>query len=335
MGGHLHGCGKCGEHVFAYHSCNHRSCPQCGKAATAQWVAGQLDRRVDAPYFMVTFTLPQELRGLFHTPAAKAVYDLFFASASTALNHALGHPKSLCSVKNGFSLVLHTWNQRLGFHPHLHGIVPGAGIDARDRVVTVKSDKFLAPRPALQRAFCQNFRHGLAALRREHDLPPVHRNVWQKKWGVDIQPFGDGTCAIQYLGAYVCRTAISDKRILAVTATEVTYRWKDRAQQSRVRTETIEGTEFVRRYMRHVLPKGLRAVRHYGFQHPAAKATRERIARHTAELRGAPPPPVTVPPPPPFVRACPCCGAPMVKLPLSLLPLWKTGLSPPPSDQCA
>ncbi len=332
MGGHLHGCGKCGQRVFTYHSCNHRSCPQCGQAATAQWVGAQLARRVGAPYFMVTFTVPRQLRELFHGVAAKAVYDLFFHAASDALAYTLAHPRWLGAVKNGFSLVLHTWNQRLGFHPHLHGIVPGAGVDANGHVVTVKNRNFLVPVPALRKAFRESFRSGLAALRGEHELPPADPAVWQKDWGVHLQPFGDGTRAIQYLGTYICRTAISDARILAVDDTHVTFRWKDRAQKARARTERVEGTEFVRRYMRHVLPKGLRAVRHYGFQHPAAKATRERVAFHTGRPLHTPAPP---PKPTPFAPRCPCCSEPMVKLPLSLLPLWKSGLSPPKSNQCA
>jgi hypothetical protein len=332
MGGHLHGCRQCGKLHFAYHSCNHRSCPQCGRSATAEWVAAQLDRRVGAPYFMVTFTLPQELRGLFHTPAAKAVYDLLFASASQSLTRALAGIRWLGAVKSGFTLVLHTWNQRLGFHPHLHGIVPGAGVDAKGRVVTVKNPDFLVPIPVLRQGFRQTFRTGLAALRAHHALPPVDPAVWGKDWGVHLQPFGDGTRAIQYLGTYICRTAISDARILAVSDTHVTFRWKDRAQQSRPRTECLEGPVFARRYLLHVLPKGLRAVRHYGYAHPAAKATRERVAFHTGRPLHLP-----VRPPKPTAPAypCPCCGEPMAKLPLSLLPLWKTGLSPPRKEACA
>jgi Transposase zinc-binding domain/Putative transposase len=120
MGGHLHACGKCGKREFHFYSCNHRSCPQCGKTATAQWIDRQLDRRVGAPYFMVTFTLPAELRQLFFTPQAREIYQLFFAATSSALSDTLANPRWLGAITSGFTMVLHTWNQRLHFHPHIH-----------------------------------------------------------------------------------------------------------------------------------------------------------------------------------------------------------------------
>jgi hypothetical protein len=107
MGGHLCGCEACDTRGFFYHSCNHRSCPQCGKAATAQWVERELSRRAGAPYFMVTFTLPEELRPLFFTPAAKEVYHVLFAAASGALAAALANPRWLGVVTCGFTMVLH------------------------------------------------------------------------------------------------------------------------------------------------------------------------------------------------------------------------------------
>ncbi len=119
MGGHLHACGACGKREFHFHSCNHRSCPQCGKTATADWVERQLGKRVGAPHFMVTFTLPEELRPLFFTAAAKEMYQLFLAAAASALSDTLANPKWLGAATSGFTMVLHTWNQRLHFHPHL------------------------------------------------------------------------------------------------------------------------------------------------------------------------------------------------------------------------
>ena len=320
MGGHLHACSSCGKREFHFHSCNHRSCPQCGKNATAQWVERQLGKRVGAPYFMVTFTLPEELRPLFFTRQAKEIYQLFFAAASSALSDTLANPRWLGAATSGFTMVLHTWNQRLHFHPHIHCIVPGAGIDASGRVVTVKNANFLVPQPALRSVFRARFRDGLAALAKEHDLPGIDPAVWKKDWGIHLQPFGSGENIIKYLGAYVCRTAIGDSRIVSITDTHVSFRWKDRAKGDAPRIETIEGGEFAGRYLRHVLPRGLRTVRYYGFCHPAAKAKRERIAFHTGRplLIGA----AALPPEkPPHIVPCPCCGEPMKKL-LRLLPAW-------------
>jgi hypothetical protein len=329
MGGHLHACDSCATREFHFHSCNHRSCPQCGRDATAQWVERQLGKRVGAPYFMVTFTLPEELRPLFFTPQAKEIYQLFFAAAATALSDTLANPKWLGAKTSGFTMILHTWNQRLHFHPHLHCIVPGAGIAANGRVVTVKDANFLVPQPALRGVFRARFRDGLADLAKEHDLPATDPATWHKDWGIHLQPFGSGENIIKYLGAYVCRTAIGDSRIVSVTDSHVGFRWKDRANGDAQRIETLEGAEFVARYLRHVLPRGLRAVRYHGFCHPAAKAKRERVAFHTGRplLIGAA---ATAPPEKPrHVVSCPCCGGPMKKL-LRLLPAWNPGRAPPP-----
>ena len=329
MGGHLHACQQCGTTHFAFHSCNHRNCPQCGKADTAEWVERELSKRVGAPYFMVTFTLPQELRALFFTPSAGQIYDLFFAAASQALAQCLANPRWLGAATNGFTMILHTWNQRLLFHPHIHSIVPGAGLDAVGRLVVVKSPGFLVAQPALRHAFRRHFRDGLDVLRRLPEnaaLPAVDPAVWERDWGVHIQPFGDGANIIKYLGAYVCRTAISDSRVLAVGESTVTFSWKDRAKGDARRVETIAGTEFVARFLRHVLPTGLRAIRRYGFCHPAARLTRERITFHSGLplVLGDPPPPPPKPSP-----LCPCCKKEMVAV-LRIAASWNIGRDPPP-----
>src|SRR5436190_967590 len=195
----------------------------------------------------------------------------------------------------------HSCNHRLHFHPHLHGIVPGAGLDSNGRAVLVKNENFLVPQRVLRRAFRARFREGLTALAvMEPRLPPLDDAVWDKDWGVHLQPFGSGERAIQYLGAYVSRTAIGDSRIAGLTEDTVTYRWKDRARGGAPRTESLPGVEFVRRYLRHVLPRGLKAIRYYGFSHPAAKAKREHLARAT----GCPPP--AAPAEKPAAPARPC-----------------------------
>ena len=163
-------------------------------------------------------------------------------------------------------------------------------------------------------------------------LPTVDPAVWAKEGGVHLQPFGDGAKVIKYLGTYVSRAAITDARVLAVDDDHVTFRWTDRARGHARRTETVTGTEFVARYLRHVLPLGLRAIRRYGFCHPSAKAIRERLALHTGgtialETTAA----TTAPRPAP---ACPCCGQPMIaqiRLPAS----WHTGRAPPATQPLA
>ncbi len=329
MGGHLWDCGKCGRREYHCHSCNHRSCPQCGRADTADWVNKQLDRRVGAPYFMVTFTLPQPLRKLFFTPAAKPMYDLFFTAAAEALRPTLAGPRWLGAKISGFSLIQHTWNQRLHFHPHLHAIVPGAGIAASGRVVAVKRDNFLVPQRVLRRRFAAAFRAGLERMDTDlrDQLPDIEPQVWRTNWGVHLQAFGNGENIIKYLGAYVCRTAIGDRRIVSVTDTQVTFTWKDRAHGGVQKKETLPGAEFVARYLRHVLPTGLKAVRHYGFCHPSAAAKRQRIAFHTGrELV------IAEPAPPAIVQGfrCACCGT-VLRLAGTRLARWKVSRAPPAS----
>jgi hypothetical protein len=308
MGGHLDACEQGCTREFHFHSCNHRSCPQCGREQTAEWVQRELGKRVGAPYFMVTFTLPQELRALFFTSAAKEIYDVLFSAAGESLTRTLANPRWLGAVTSGHTAILHTWNQRQHFHPHLHCIVPGAGLDAYGRVVTVKNANFLVPQPVLRREFRSAFREGLAAVAAEHGPFQIDECVWEKDWGVHLQPFGTGASAIKYLGAYVCRGPIGDSRIVGIDGDNVTFRWKDRAQGNAPRVETVSGVEFVTRYLRHVLPKGMRAVRQYGFCHPAAKRKREKIAFLTGRplLIGA----LSLPPPRPErpPKTCPCCG---------------------------
>lgn len=276
LGGYLFECRDCGRMHFAWHSCNHKACPQCGRAATANWVQRELRKLVNAPYFLVTFTLPSQLRDLFFGSLAKEAYDLFFAAVAGALSEKLATDKSLRAPVHGFTAMLHTWNQQLGFHPHIHCLVPGAGLDARGRLVRVKNPKWLVHLDHLQAAFRQHFYR----LLKEHGWQ-VDPAVWDKDWGVHIQAAGSGVAALKYLALYVARTAITDSRILSVGQDSVTFRWKNRDKANRIEISTVPGIEFVERYLRHVLPRGLRSIRYYGFAHPAAKASRLRVQFHT------------------------------------------------------
>ena len=171
--GHIH---------FAFHSCNHKACPQCGRQAAARWVQRELAKRVNAPYFLVTFTLPSELRASFFGPHAKAFFDLFFAAVSGALAEKLASDKGLRAEVNGFIAALHTWNQKMEFHPHIHCLVPGAGLNARGKLVRVKDPEFLVYLPHLQAAFRQH----MGRLMQEHGWQ-ADPQVWALDWGVHIQ----------------------------------------------------------------------------------------------------------------------------------------------------
>lgn len=276
LGGSAFACKQCGHLHFAYHSCNHKACPQCGAQAAHRWVQRELAKLINAPYFLVTFTLPSQLRGNFFGPQAKQAYELFFQAASGALSQKLAADKALRACTNGFVAVLHTWTQKLEFHPHIHCLVPGAGLNERGQFVRVNKPQFLLYLPHLQAAFRQR----LYRLLKENDWQ-VDPQVWRKDWGVHIQPSGSGASALKYLGAYVSRTAITNARMLRVDSDSVSFRWKDRSDGNRSRELTLSGVEFVRRYLRHVLPAGLRSIRYYGFCHPAAKASRMRVQLHS------------------------------------------------------
>ena len=317
LGGRAFVCNACHQVHFAYHSCNHKACPQCGALATRRWVAREVHKLINAPYFLVTFTLPSELRGCFFGPLAKQAYDLFFTAVEAALREKLAQDKGLRAATSGFTAVLHTWNQRLEFHPHIHCLVPGAGLNDQGEYVRVQNDQFLVFLPHLQAAFRQHFYR----LFKAHDWQ-VDPAVWSKTWGVHIQPAGSGAAAVKYLGTYIARTAINNARMLAVTDQTVTFRWKDRAHHNRSQLLTLPGVEFVRRYFRHVLPRGLRSVRYYGFCHPTAKASRLRVQLHSGKpldlglpARGWALQPEV--PPEPSAPLCPQCGQPM-KLLLSI-----------------
>lgn len=303
LGGRAFVCPDCQKTLFAWHSCNHKACPQCGGAATRDWVQRELAKLVEAPYFLVTFTLPAQLRCCFFGPKAKEAFDLFFTAVSDSLSEKLATDKGLRATVSGFTAVLHTWNQQLGFHPHIHCLVPGAGLNEHGRFVRVKKPGFLLYLPHLQAAFRQRLRDLLQA--RDWQVDP---DVWDKDWGVHIQPAGSGAAAVKYLGAYVARTAISDARMHKADAKSVSFRWKNRAAGGRREILTLSGVEFLRRYLQHVLPRGLRSIRYYGFCHPAAKANRLRVQLHsgrTVNLGASPP--ASPAPAAAAIPLCPCC----------------------------
>jgi hypothetical protein len=328
LGGRAFVCRDCNKVQFAWHSCNHKACPQCGGAATTSWVQRELAKLVNAPYFLVTFTLPSQLRSCFFGPHAKQAYDLFFTAVSQALSEKLATTKGLRAKVNGFTAVLHTWNQQMGFHPHIHCLVPGAGLNERGRLVCVKQPGFLVLLEHLQGAFRQH----LGELLKAHDWQ-VDPAVWNIDWGVHIKAAGNGASALKYLGAYVARTAINDARIQEITTQSVTFRWKDRAASGRQRTSTVPGVEFVQRYLRHVLPRGLRAIRYYGFCHPAARANRLRVQLHSGRCVQFGAATAMTPPRAP-VPQCPCCKQPMQLVSTFLSPYRRRGppsVSQPPS----
>ena len=277
LGGRAFACDACGHVHFAYHSCNHKACPQCGAQATARWVAANWHKLIDAPYFLVTFTLPAELRGCFFGPHAKQAYDLFFTAVSGALSEKLAADKGLRAAINGFTAVLHTWTQRLEFHPHIHCLVPGR----RSRTRAASSCASRTPSSWSTCLTCKAaFRQHLYRLLQRARLAGRSGRLAQRL-GRAYPTRRRGRAALKYLGTYVARTAITDARIVAVDEHSRHLPLERPRPRNRTENPTLPGVEFVRRYLRHVLPRGLRSIRYYGFCHPTAKANRLRVQCHT------------------------------------------------------
>ena len=313
LGGQRYRC-ACGQEHFAYHSCNHRACPRCGQDDASAWLAHQRTRLLPVPYFLVTFTVPEQLREPIRA-AMKPWYGALLKASAGALQDLAAAPKHL-GAELGITAMLQTWTRDLRYHPHVHLLVPGGGLTAHQlRWVRVKDPQFLVPQVKLAARFKGRLKAWLQAEQPEL-FKAVPAKVWWMKWVADIQPVGSGEAALKYLANYLCQPPLREHQLERDDATGVTFRY--RANDGAVKRATIPAPEFMRRVLQHVLPKGFQRVRHYGWRGAAA---RTKWARILALLDWRPPelvPPTPVPPP-----KCPGCGKPMRLL--GTLPRAPTG----------
>ena len=252
------------------------------------------------PYFLVTFTLPAELRPVVGA-RPDLLHDLLFRESAAALQQVAAEPR-LLGAALGFVGVLHTWGRQLQHHPHVHFVVPGGGLNGRQWVHARQPD-WLLPAAKLAAGFRQRYEGALRA-----SAPALHATVpagtWRRQWIVHSQPAGSGANVVRYLARYVGRTAISDERIVAADDQRVVFRYTDSATQQKKEC-TLGAGEFLRRYLQHVLPPGQHRVRYFGWQHPAAKARRMLVETLLAK-------PIVIAPPPELPQwhlRCPQCGA--------------------------
>jgi len=271
LGGHVYRCADCTRTDFAYHSCNHRACPRCGGAATAAWTAKQTQRLLPVPYFLVTFTVPEELRFAFKAKP-KLMHDLLFTHAARALQTIADDSRHL-GAELGMVGVLHTWGRQMQHHPHLHFIVAGGGLNPEGEAwVHSRRQNWLLSGDAVAAVFRRGMEAAMHAT-----VPELHaqiaESVWREGWWVHTQPAGTGESVVKYLARYVGRTAISDERIVTMNDDTVTFRYTDTKTKER-RECTLSAEEFMRRYLQHVLPPGQHRVRYFGWMHPAAKRRR-------------------------------------------------------------
>jgi hypothetical protein len=277
LGGHILGCPECGHQQIAYNSCGNRHCPTCQATAAARWLEARANELLPVPYFHLVFTLPDVL-----DPIALAnpriVYDLLLRCAAESVLELAADPKHL-GVRTGLLAVLHTWGQTLQLHPHVHCIVPGGGLSPDgDRWISSRHD-FLLPVRVLSKIFRGKFLAGLrtayhagqlriASRRRRGTATEFERLLSaaaRTDWTVYAKrPFGSPELVLKYLARYTHRVAISNSRLLDFQDGQVRFRYKDYAHGNQKRVLTLEATEFVRRLLLHVLPKGLVRIRHYG-----------------------------------------------------------------------
>jgi hypothetical protein len=267
LGGVVYQCQGCGHEHWVGRSCGNRHCPTCQIDKTAVWLEKQRSRLLPVHHFLVTFTVPQELRMVVRANQ-KACYDAIFAAGSDTIRTLAADPKWLGTSKVGFFGVLHTWGRDPTiYHPHVHFVVPGGGVSEDGTRWLSTPENFLFPEACASPVYRQKFRELLRAAGLEES---VETSVWNQWWEVDVKPVGDGGAVLKYLAPYVYRVAISDKRIVACDETSVTFSYTP--TKSKVSTaRTVVGTEFVRGFVQHVLPRGFQKIRYYGWMSPNSR----------------------------------------------------------------
>lgn len=306
-GGRLHHCLSCRRSHFLYHSCNHRACPRCGGRDAALWSRRQEARLLPVPYYLLTITVPAELRPAFLLFPSE-LFPAFFAAKAAALKSLCASPKHL-GGQPAFVSILHTWTRRLFFHPHIHSLIPAVGLsDTGSFLHHPRYEDYLVPHKALARATRDALRSLLAAHHPELFLR-IPSAVWHIDWVAQCQHAGRGRSALRYLAAYVKKTAFHQDRLEGFDAhRRIILRYRDSADNA-LKRETLTPHELIRRWLLHVLPKGLVRVRHYGWLSPAAHKALHRV-RFLLGLGPCRLPPAEPSEPP----RCPCCQGPLAFL---------------------
>ena len=278
-GGHVHQCAQCGQTVYTYHSCGNRHCPKCHRAQTERWLATQRTHLLPCAYYLLTFTLPRELRALARDHP-RPVYSLLMQSAAAALQTLVRDPRYV-GGRLGALAVLHTWTRALLYHPHVHLLVTAGGLSPDGtQWLAARHPAYLVPVQALSVLFRAKL---CAALKKAGLLAGVPPGAWQKPWVVHCQPAGRGERVLDYLGRYVFRVAISNSRLEQIADGQVTFRYRDNRTHA-LRHVTLAGVEFLQRFLQHVLPRGCPKVRYYGLWSPTC---RNHLA-HARTLLGSP-----------------------------------------------
>ncbi|GAB5441378.1 MAG: transposase [Fuerstiella sp.] len=281
LGSVVYECDSCGRHHWAGRSCGNRHCPSCQFDRTQAWLNKQSARLLPVPYFCVTFTVPAELRMALRAHQAEG-YRALFEAAAEALRDVGAKTRALKNCELGYFGVLHTWGRNpMVYHPHLHFVVASGGVrldkNGQPEQWCATSDDFLMHHGTLIRVYRGKLRDKLSAAGVTDGISRRELSAaWKKKSVVDIKPVGDGRAVLKYLAPYVYRVAISDKRIVKVDDSHVTFTMTPSGTKHTV-TRRVTGEEFVRGFVQHVLPTGFHKVRYYGWLHPRRKLDLDEI----------------------------------------------------------
>ena len=293
LGGNVSICQDCGHLEVHYNSCRNRHCPCCQGLVKEKWIDKRKSEVIDAPYFHVVFTVPEELNPLIYANK-KLLYSLLYkASADTLME--LAQDKRYLNASIGFMSILHTWGQRLNFHPHIHCVVLGGGLTKDLKFKTAK-DNFLFPIYVVSKLFRGKFMNALKKLykadklvfsatslkfRCSNEFQRLVDLLYKKEWVPHIkETFKGAKNVIEYLGRYTHRIAISNSRIVSIRDTGITFSVKDYKKQGAKSYVTLAPVEFIRRFLMHILPKGFVKIRYYGIFSNRTKKVKLAICRN-------------------------------------------------------
>ncbi len=312
LGGQVYTCPRCAMVRYSYHSCRNRHCPTCQQDQAQAWLAQQQALLLPVRYFLVTFTLPAQLRPLARRHPRR-LYALLFRSSALALQQLAADPRFV-GGQIGMIGVLQTWTRDLRYHPHIHYLVPAGGFAATEGRWRPVSGGVLVHVKPLGKLFRGKLRAGLQQLQLAGGVPPA---VWRTPWVVDCRAVGSGAAALQYLAPYIFRVALSNNRLERIVDDQVTFRYRV-ADSKQTKRCTLPAEAFIRRFLQHVLPRGFVKVRYFGLFSPAKRHLLAQVRTQlevvangapgdaatpvttgVAAERGAP------------VYACPRCGATM------------------------
>lgn len=298
LGGHVRECDRgCGYEEISYNSCRNRHCPKCQGMERVRWQEARARDLLPVPYFHLVFTIPSCLHDIF-LAKPRLTYNLLFAAVAETLKEVATNPKNL-GAEIGVTAVLHTWTQTLLYHPHLHLIVPGGGLDpTRSQWIPTRENFFVSVRilstvfrakllAALEKALASGTI--ASSLRTGVRVAKLLRRAARRTWVVYAKrPFAGPEQVLAYLGRYTHRIAISNERIVSLDEDQVTFHYRDRTDGDRRKKMTLPALAFLRRFLLHVLPPGFMRIRHYGF---LANSVRQKRIELCRQLLGAPPEP--------------------------------------------